>query len=135
MHAAQPHSCPLPTRIGSQVFQSFVGPQLTIGLLRVRGVLVVRFNGSAGIASADVLDQAAHALARLDDRLLVLDFSALDFLSSVGVGQLLSLHRIVQSRGGEVRIGGVNPIVAAALASVRLNELLPIYASVLDAVP
>lgn len=135
MTAGSPAISPLPTRMGAHPLAVFTGPQLVASLVHARGALVLRLVGSAGIASAQTLEDAIAAAARLPDRVVVADLSGLEFISSVGVGQLLALHRRVQGRGGELRIGGVSQSVAAALAYVRVHELVPVYASVLDAVP
>lgn len=59
----------------------------------------------------------------------VLDLTALDFLSSLGIRLLLSAARVVTRRGGRVVLFGAQPMVAEVLAAMALDQVLPLVAT------
>jgi anti-anti-sigma factor len=59
-------------------------------------------------------------------RSAVLDLTALDFISSLGIRLLLSAARVVTRRGGRVVMFGAQPMVAEVLAALSLDEVLPL---------
>ncbi len=62
-------------------------------------------------------------------RSAVLDLTALDFLSSLGIRLLLSAARVVSRRGGKVVLFGAQPMVAEVLAAMALDQVLPLVAT------
>ena len=60
---------------------------------------------------------------------VVLDMSELQFVDSSGLGALLSLLRRLSSEGGDLRLAGVTPSVAALLQLVRLDQIIGMYES------
>jgi anti-sigma B factor antagonist len=60
---------------------------------------------------------------------VVLDMSQLQFVDSSGLGAILSSLRRLSSEGGDLRLAGVNPSVAALLQLVRLDQIIGIYES------
>ena len=69
-------------------------------------------------------------LLRLVDELdrphLTLDFGAVDFLSSVGLGTLLTVHKQLRSRGGRLAVVNVRPHVYEVFAVTRLTTVLEV---------
>ena len=65
---------------------------------------------------------------------VVLDMSELQFVDSSGLGALLSLLRRLSSEGGDLRLAGVTPSVAALLSLVRLDQIIGIHESSEEAV-
>ena len=69
-------------------------------------------------------------LLRLVDELdrphLTLDFGAVDFLSSVGLGTLLAVHKQLRSRGGRLAVVNVRPHVYEVFAVTRLTTVLEV---------
>lgn len=62
-------------------------------------------------------------------RSAVLDLTALDFLSSLGIRLLLSAARVVSRRGGKVVLFGAQPMVKEVLAAMALDQVLPLVAT------
>lgn len=58
---------------------------------------------------------------------VVIDMSSLEFVDSSGLGAILSAVRRLSSRGGDLRLAGVTPSVAALLQLVRLDQIIQIY--------
>ena len=69
-------------------------------------------------------------LLRLVDELdrphLTLDFGAVDFLSSVGLGTLLTIHKQLRSRGGRLAVVNVRPHVYEVFAVTRVTTVLDV---------
>jgi len=69
-------------------------------------------------------------LLRLVDELdrphLTLDFGAVDFLSSVGLGTLLTVHKQLRSRGGRLAVVNVRPHVYEVFAVTRVTTVLDV---------
>ena len=64
----------------------------------------------------------------------VLDLTALEFLSSLGIRLLLSAARVVTRRGGKVVLFGAQPMVAEVLHAMALDQVLPLVPSEEEAV-
>jgi anti-sigma B factor antagonist len=58
---------------------------------------------------------------------VVLDMGNLEFVDSSGLGAILSLLRRLSAEGGDLRIAGVSPTVAALLQLVRLDQIIEVY--------
>ena len=103
----------------------------TAGPLRVdidgdRAVIHIpdtRFGTPDG-ASAD------HRLLRLVEELdqphLTLDFGAVDFLSSLGLETLLTVHKQLRARGGRLAVVNVRPHVYEVFAVTRVTTVLDV---------
>lgn len=74
------------------------------------------------------------ALADLGARRLVLDLSGVAFVDSTGVGALIGSLRRAREQGGDVVLCSPRPSVARVLGLVGVGHLVPITASVDDAV-
>jgi anti-sigma B factor antagonist len=74
------------------------------------------------------------ALADLGARHLVLDLSGMAFIDSTGVGALLGALRRAREHGGDVVLCSPRPSVSRVLGLVGIGRLVPIAASVDEAV-
>jgi len=63
------------------------------------------------------------------DRLIV-DCTKLDYISSYGLGVLLTLSKRMKSRGGMVKLAGLKGIVVQAMHMARLDGFFEIYEDV-----
>ncbi len=93
-----------------------------------------------GITTINVLDKklldeeslsliSGDLLRLVDERGLnriVLDFSRVDFISSAALGKLLSLHRKLQSRNGQLVIVNVAKEIADFIKIIKLDRILTI---------
>jgi len=72
-------------------------------------------------------DQRLLRLVReLDQSLLTLDFGAAEFLSSLGLAALLTVHRHLRERGGRLAVVNVRPHVFEVFAVTRLTAVLDV---------
>jgi anti-anti-sigma factor len=97
-------------------------------------VAVLTAAGEIDHDSRDVLSAAAaDALGNGASR-LVIDLAAVSFCDSGGLSLFLDLHRDTTARGGSLRLACVQPPVLAVIHATNLDRLLPMDATVEDAV-
>ena len=91
--------------------------------------LVLHLRGEIRLdASASELEFTRLVARR--PKLAILDLSALSFISSLGMGQLVALSKGIAGQGGTLRLAAVQPFVRDALDRVRLWELLKIFPTI-----
>jgi len=94
---------------------------------------LIRLVGEADGNEIPSLERAfTRALAARPDAVVV-DLSGMTFMSSLGIGSLVTLHKEITRNGGRLRCAGPQPLVAEAFRRVRLYDLLDIRDSLEDA--
>jgi anti-sigma B factor antagonist len=104
-------------------------------------VTTLRPNGVAILRPAGRVD--AHSASAIKDRIgetidsghpwLVLDFGAVTFLDSTGLGALINGLKRAQASGGDLRLAHVPQTVRMTLELTSLQARLPRYATIADA--
>lgn len=94
---------------------------------------LVKMVGSADLSAQATLEREINRLAAGRHPLVVLDLSGLTFIASLAVGQLVLLQQGIKNWGGRVVVANPTPEVQTVLVRCRLTEVLPIFASVEDA--
>ena len=61
-----------------------------------------------------------------EGRKFLLDFAAVEFLSSAALGKLITLDKKVKAKGGRLILCSVNPQIYEVFAITRLNKLFSI---------
>ncbi|MAD19285.1 MAG: hypothetical protein CMJ52_03575 [Planctomycetaceae bacterium] len=91
---------------------------------------VLRADG--GIDGVNAGQMVDDVVARIDAgaRKIIVDCSGLKVISSAGLATLLMLHSRGRTHGGEVKVAGVDGLVAQVLQITRLNLVLSIHADV-----
>ena len=69
-----------------------------------------------------------------DSAKFVLDFVNVGHMSSSALGMLITLHKRVHQRGGQLRLCNIRPSIYEVFVITRLNEILQIYPSRQEAV-
>jgi anti-sigma B factor antagonist len=90
-------------------------------------VKIITFTGDKVRDVENVL--AGELLGRTDDLEgchLLLDFSHVDYLTSVELGTLITLHKRMKASGGRLTLFNMNPQVCEIFAVTRLQTLLGI---------
>lgn len=64
---------------------------------------------------------------------LIVDCANLTRISSYGLGVLVSLHKRLSKRGGDVKLAAVSGVVGRVVHMTRMGKLLDIYDTVDDA--
>jgi anti-anti-sigma factor len=97
-------------------------------------VLVGTLRGELGIKDYAAMSRALDELAAADASGVVLNFADVVYLASVGIGMLMKLVKDGRARGIGVRLAGVRPAVKMVLEMVRAESILPMDATVAEAV-
>jgi anti-anti-sigma regulatory factor len=103
------------------------------GIELSRGVLVL-LEGEAGAVGLDPLQLAFARVAARRPALALLDFSRLTLLSSLAMGQLVTLRRALRRWNGGVRLVGCPPAIREALAAAGVSDFFGFYVSVKEAI-
>lgn len=93
-------------------------------------VAVVHVRGSAGMAEAEIMTEQLGRLADRQIPLIVLDLSQMDFISSMGLGAIITGHLKSRHHNGQIRLVNPQPPVRQLLETTRLTKLFPVYESV-----
>lgn len=88
---------------------------------------LIRLAGEAGFASADLLDQQLRRIAETRPNSVVFDLTELIFISSLGMGALVSFRNHTVQHGGRVRLAAMQPLVADAIHRANLTELFEVH--------
>jgi anti-sigma B factor antagonist len=74
-------------------------------------------------------------LAALGDgsAIVIVDFSAVDAISSVGLRALVVAAKKSKAAGGKIVISGLRPLVREVFEISRFDALFPVYAGIDDA--
>ena len=96
-------------------------------------VLIVSADGGIGSHNADEFLEKLGGLIDAGATRIIVDCTALKYISSYGVGVLVRLHKKLAQRGGQVRLAAVDSAVFTVLRMVRLEQLFHSYPTVEDA--
>ena len=100
-----------------------------IEVTKVGDVTVVNFvDGEIrGELSIEQLGQELLQLVEQDHRTeILLNFSNIDFLSSAALVKLITLHKTIKSRGGQLKLSNIRPEFYEVFAITKLNSLFDI---------
>ena len=95
----------------------------------VGDVTVVRFRDRKIIEDINIqeLGREMFRLVEVDHReRLVLNFSAVNFLSSAALGKLITLDKKMKARGGALKLSNIRPEIYEVFAITRLDRLFDI---------
>ena len=113
-------------------------PEISFPVQVVEGVPVVTapeeidLANAAGLKAA-LLEAAGTELAEPGRALVVVDMSRTRFCDSAGLNALVGAARQARADGGEVRLVVVGEAVARIVALTGVDRVIPIYASLEDA--
>jgi anti-anti-sigma factor len=93
----------------------------------ISGGCLLRISGQADAAAIPDMERAFLRRTAARPGLAVVDLSQMSFISSDGIGALLSLRKAVLGYGGTVRYAAPQPMVAEAFRRVRLYDVLDIH--------
>ena len=94
---------------------------------------VVRLVGEADVTTR-VLTEVLDAEAAKKPRLLLVDVSGLAFIDSAALHQIVRAHRRLHADGCVLALVSPSPGVARVLQLSALDQVIPVYASVEEAV-
>jgi anti-anti-sigma factor len=95
---------------------------------------LVELAGEADVTSSDTLQAMLDAEARKEPGLLIVDLSRLRFMDSSALQAILRAHRVLGDEGGVLALVSPHNTVARILQVTGADRIVPIYASVQEAV-
>lgn len=95
-------------------------------------VRLIQLSGRMDMKGVESIDLKFTALSSTEKAGVVVDFSQVDFLSSIGIRLLLTNARALQMRGGKMALLNPTPLVAEVLQTSGVDQWIPIFAD-LDA--
>jgi anti-sigma B factor antagonist len=98
------------------------------------GVLVLQVAGEVDLVTVGQLREYLHKHLPGTRRGVVLDFTEVSFLAACGIGLLLEIVDQALAEGMALRLVAQNRVVLRALEATRTNELVPLAATVAEAV-
>jgi len=94
------------------------------------GVRRILLTGRLDVPGANQIEMRMTALTATEPLRIVLDLEAVEFLSSMGIRQVVSAAKAQRSRGGRLVLNvGRNAEVAGTLKSTGIDQLVPIFES------
>lgn len=102
----------------------------------VGDVTVVRFRDRKIVEDINIqqVGQELFQLVETDGReKLLLNFSAVDFLSSAALGKLITLDKKMKAHGGVLKMSNIRPEIYEVFAITKLNRLFDIKEDEADA--
>lgn len=98
------------------------------------GCTVARVAGRLDAATAPVFEKTCEEWIGKGTRRLVLDLSALDYVSSAGLRAVLSTMKKLKSAGGGMAVTGLSGVVKEVFTISGFDALLPVGESVAEAI-
>jgi anti-sigma B factor antagonist len=108
-------------------------PEISFAVEVVEGVPVVTALEEIDIANAAGLQAALLEAAGPGRAVVVVDMSRTRFCDSAGLNALITADRQARANGGEVRLVVVGEAVARVVALTGVDRVIPVYASLEDA--
>jgi len=75
---------------------------------------------------AQIGEQLNALIAETDEPKLVVDFSMVSHMSSSALGTLITLHKRIRERKGQLRLCCIEPAIHEVFVITRLNEIFQI---------
>ena len=121
-------------RLGGEKWYKGGVDQLRVSVTSGDSYTVVALTGESDVYTHDQLRGALETEATRGVALLIVDLSGLEFMDSTGVQVLLDIRVMMNDRGGKLALAQPQNTVARVLNLVGADQLIPVYASVGEAV-
>ena len=93
-------------------------------------ILVIKLHGKLDAATSPEFNAEVEKHFQQGKRKIIIDCAYLGYISSFGIGTLVTLQARLRKQGGEVKLAAVQGIVAEVLKIVRLDRLLEMYGDI-----
>jgi anti-anti-sigma factor len=94
---------------------------------------VVRLSGEADVTTTELRDALAAEAAR-GPRLLLVEMTALTFIDSGATQMIIGAHHVMARDGATLALVRPGPAVSRVLDLLGVTRLIPVYASVSEAI-
>jgi len=108
---------------------------LSLTTTRQGDAVIVKVSGAVSMSEAERFRMSLEGLASERIPLIVLDLSEMVFISSLGLGAIISGHLKCRHHRGQIKLVQPTPPVRELLETTRLTKLFGIYDSVEQALP
>ena len=107
--------------------------QFTVETEERGDVVIIQLGGHITEMGADQISNLLDSRFEKGAAKLVFDLTAVKFMSSTGLGQIMRAYRSAASNSGYVKIVNPQPLIADLFRITKLDKLLPICTSVEEA--
>jgi anti-sigma B factor antagonist len=110
----------------------------SVNVRQADGIALVAVTGRLTSFEAKAFREMVQGLVKEGHTNIVLNLSALDYLDSSGIGELVRNYMTVIKRGGAVKVVGLAPKVEEILKVTQLYQVFPEFpdeASALESFP
>ena len=103
---------------------------VTIERVRIGNNVVLHLVGRMDVDGATYFEPECDSCIADGFATLIVDFSSLAYISSMGLRSVVTVAKKLKDKGGELRICGLTGLVRQVFEITRLVQLFPIYDSV-----
>ena len=86
----------------------------------------VRLAGDADGEQVDELDRQLRLITNVNPKVIQLDLTRLNFISSAGMGLLVRIHQSLKENGGKLVLAAPRPLVREAFRRAALQKVFEI---------
>ena len=97
------------------------------------GLTVISLKGEIDLQFSPALRGLLQTQSKKHLPILLLDFSEVGYIDSSGLATLVEYYQQARSYGGRIALAALNPRVRSIFDLVRLNEIFPIFDTVVSA--
>ncbi len=97
-----------------------IGEKADVRIVRVKETKLTYPNLSAFFAEVRQLVEGGT-------RKLLIDLSSVTFIDSASIGCLMDIYRLMQDRGGAVKVAGVQPRVETIISMTGVHKLIDLH--------
>jgi anti-anti-sigma factor len=78
------------------------------------------------ISIAQIGERLQELVAKTESPKFILDFSSVGHMSSSALGMLITVHKRIREKKGQLRLSGIQPPIYEVFVITRLNEIFQI---------
>ncbi len=98
------------------------------------GYAVITISGRLALGGeTEKLNAAMNTLLQKDQKRVILDITALDYVDSSGVGMLVSCLTNVKKAGGDLKVVGANQRIKRIFSMTGIDSLMQMFPTVSEA--
>lgn len=96
---------------------------------RADGITQIALVGKLDIVGLHAVDMKFHGYTAARRKSTLVDLTRLEFISSLGIGMLISCAKSMARHGAKMVLVNPQPLVAEVLAAVGVPEIIPLVRS------
>lgn len=103
-----------------------------VSVIQQKDTRIVEFTNNKILDEANIADIGQTLNALIEERdypRLLLDFAAVDHLSSAALGMLININNRIKQKNGQLRLANIKPQILEVFVITKLNKLFRILPS------